>query len=300
MHEVRFDQVAHGEQTEPRLADEVEAGAPVVQRSTMLPTFVGIGAQRAGTTWIHQCLREHPEICVPQRKKELHFFNGRRFEEGVDWYVRQFDVQPQHKAVGEITPNYLSSKVALPRMAEVIPEARLFVVLREPVERAYSAYCLLRSEFEGMSFRQACEHRVLVGLGMYSDQIDRVFRYYPRERVFVRLYDDLVSHPRRFLRDLHTFLGVDPGFIPSAVNVRYNRVVYPTGQDLLKRMRLTFLLNAVKKAPLGRLIRRVHVASGGGLSDAASEADIRHLKQLFHDDVVRLQTLIGRDLSHWM
>jgi len=265
----------------------------------MLPTFVGIGAQRAGTTWIHQCLREHPEVCVPHTKKELHFFN-RHYDRGLDWYLSQFDVLPQHKAVGEITPNYLNSEVAVPRMAEVLPDARLFVVLREPVDRAYSAYRLLHEQYEGVSFRKACENSTLVPLGMYADQIARVFRYYRPEQVRVCLYDDLVAAPLRFIQELYAFLGVDPTFSPSSVEVRYNRMIYPTGQTWLTRLRLAWLVKAVKKTPLGNWFRWFHATTGGGLEDGASDADIRNLKRLFHDDLLRLQTLIGRDLSHWM
>jgi hypothetical protein len=266
----------------------------------MLPTFVGIGAQRAGTTWIHECLAEHPEVCVPHVKKETHFFN-RNFDRGVAWYESQFAVLPQHKAVGEITPNYLSHELAIPRMAEVVPLARLFVVLREPVDRAYSAYRLLHEQYEGLSFREACREGTLVPLGLYADQMARVFKYYPAEQVRVFLYDDIVADPRAFIHDLYAFIGVDPSVTPTSVEVRYNAMAYGTSQSVLKRLQLSWLVDAFKKTPVGYWFRRRHAAStAGNRRNGVSPADITYLKTLFHDDLVRLQGMIGRDLSHWM
>lgn len=265
----------------------------------MLPTFVGIGAQRTGTTWIHECLAEHPEVCVPHAKKELHFFN-RHFERGIAWYASQFHVLPQHKAIGEITPNYLSYEVSIPRMAEVIPKAKLFVVLREPVDRAYSAYRLLHEQYEGVTFREACRGGTLVPLGLYADQMARVFKHYPAGQVRVYLYDDIVADARAFIHNLYSYLGVDPTFTPAAVDVRYNAMPYRAGQSLLKQLHLEWLMNGMKKTPLGHWFRRRHAAAAGGQLNGVSPDDIRYLKTLFHDDLVRLQGLIGRDLSHWM
>ena len=99
-----------------------------------LPNFVGIGAQRAATTWAHICLREHPDVFLPDTK-EVHFFN-RNFDRGIAWYEAHFARHAGEAAVGEVTPNYLNNEEAIPRMAHVLPEARLFVILREPIQRA--------------------------------------------------------------------------------------------------------------------------------------------------------------------
>ncbi len=164
----------------------------------MLPNFIGIGAQRAGTTWLHRCLSEHPQVFVPQ-PKEVHFFN-RQFERGQAWYEERFAGAEGRIAVGEITPNYLNSPAAIPRMASVIPDARLLVVLREPVARAYSAYCLYHKQYNGLSFRQACESgRSLVELGLYAEQLQRVFNHYRREQVKVLLYEDIQVRPAQAL-----------------------------------------------------------------------------------------------------
>ncbi len=265
----------------------------------MLPNFIGIGAQRAGTTWLHRCLSEHPQVFVPH-PKEVHFFN-RQFERGQAWYEERFAGAEGRIAVGEITPNYLNSPAAIPRMASVIPDARLLVVLREPVARAYSAYCLYHKQYNGLSFRQACESgRSLVELGLYAEQLQRVFNHYRREQVKVLLYEDIQVRPAQALADVFRFLGVDPGFAPPSTHKRYNRIIYPAAQQVLRRAGVTWAIDLIKRTRVGDWVKRAHARAGRSAVVNGHEADVIYLKSVFRDDVLRLQQLIDRDLSAWL
>ncbi len=127
------------------------------------PTFLVIGAQKCGTNWIAQMLSQHPEVCVPSKKsyiffnkihKELHFFNKRqRYEYGLEWYKSWFKIAPSTRAAGEFTPNYLWTNERnnlttkdekswnIPELVHKhYPNLKLIVSLRDPVERAISAY----------------------------------------------------------------------------------------------------------------------------------------------------------------
>src|SRR6188508_2795579 len=119
----------------------------------MLPTFIGIGAQRAGTTWAYNCLAEHPQVFMT-RKKELHFFYV-NYSRGLDWYAAQFAGAGSAVARGEITPDYLYHPEALSNIARDVPDVRLFVILRNPIDRAVSAYALHAQRYAGLSFAQA-------------------------------------------------------------------------------------------------------------------------------------------------
>jgi hypothetical protein len=262
----------------------------------MLPNFVGVGVQRAGTTWIHRCLREHPQVCVPHVKKEVQFFN-RYYDRGLPWYESQFAVRPEHVAIGEISPNYLSAPEAVPRMASIVPGARLFVVLREPVDRAYSAYHLLSDQYRGLTFREACEHGTLIKLGLYVEQLRRLYQHYPREQVRVFLYDDLRADPAAFLRELFRFLGVDETVRPPSTQRRYNRIMFPAGQRVLRRLQLEWVIDAVKNSSVGESLKRLHASE---LEPVRHEEDVQFLKQAFRDDIIKLQELISRDLSAWL
>jgi hypothetical protein len=265
-----------------------------------LPNFVGIGAQRAATTWMHSCLKEHPQVFVP-KEKELHFFNL-HFQKGTAWYEEQFRSHTGEKAVGEITPNYLDSEVAIPRMAQIIPHARLFVILREPVQRAFSAYQLFQEKlYKGMSFREACEQSdYLIKLGLYAGQLERVFTYYDRSAVKVFLYDDIQNNPRAAITALFTFLQVDEHFKPLSLGKIYNRVMLPRAQKWLETARLGWAANLVKRTALGEWIKRQSVQNRSFGAEMTDKETTHHLKEIFRNDILKLQALINRDLSHWL
>jgi hypothetical protein len=264
----------------------------------LLPNYVCIGAQRAGTTWIHNCLREHPEVLVPQ-EKECHFFDE-NFEKGVAWYEKKFRVTEGAKAVVDVTPNYLDVPDAAPRMATIIPLAKLFVVLRDPVSRAYSAYTLFRSRFEGLSFREACEQRpYLIDLGMYHKHLSRFFRYYPREQIRVFFYQQLENSPDAFLRDLFAFLGADPTFHPPSARSRPNRVIFPGIQNALRKAGLGWGIELVKRTALGNSIRQIQAARSSFGTELSGD-DIRYFRGVFGDDVRKLEKMLDCDLSSWL
>ena len=120
----------------------------------MLPTYLIAGTVRSGTTSLHRALRRHPEVFAPG-EKELHFFD-RQFDRGVGWYESLFADAPGTGPVGEATPNYVYDDHAVERMAGVVPDARVVVLLRDPVERAYSQYWMQRSaHHETLDFADA-------------------------------------------------------------------------------------------------------------------------------------------------
>ena len=247
----------------------------------------------------YQCLREHPEVFVSE-EKELEFFN-RHFEKGIAWYEQHFTPQPQHKAVGEITPIYLSHECAVGRMAAIIPDARLFVVLREPVARAYSAFELHRERFSG-SFREACEQRpdYLIDWGCYARHLRRVYAHYDESQVAVYLYEELQDQPHRFLSQLFEFLRVDSHFRPKHIQIRYNRMMYPRTQRLLRSIGIGWAVDFIKDTQVGKWIRNRHVAQRPSPFAAIDQEDANWLKLQFRDDVLELQQLIGRNLTSWL
>lgn len=265
----------------------------------MLPNFIGIGAQRAATTWVHQCLREHPEVFVPEQK-ELHYFNE-HWDKGLDWYGSHFRPQAGQRAIGEISPNYLESEKAIRRMAQTIPEARLFVILREPVERAVSAYTIFRSLYGQKSFAEACTAGSnLMTIGFYAQHLERVFSYYPRERVKVFLYDDVQASPRQVLAELFSFLGVDSTFVPASVRAVYNSSRTSSVQTTLSSWGLSLPMDWLKGSFLGRWSRRWVLKVMPKSGDPIQPETLESLRQTYREDILRLQQLIGRDLSHWL
>jgi Sulfotransferase domain len=264
----------------------------------MLPTFIGIGAQRAGTTWAYNCLAQHPEVFMSEQK-ELHFFYA-HYDRGMSWYEDQFVAAGGAIARGEISPDYMYSSEALHNIARDLPEVRLFAILRNPIDRAISAYVLRDARNEGLSFGDACRRfPVLIERGMYCRHLDAIFALFPPERLKVLLYDDLVARPDAFLDELFSFIGVRTGVRPTAMGTRYNRVIYPGLQKALIRARLGWTIEALKRTAAGGWIRRRNAAERRS-SGIARQADLEHLRTVFADDVAELSQRLGRDLTGWL
>jgi hypothetical protein len=264
----------------------------------MLPTFIGIGAQRAGTTWAYNCLAEHPQVFMT-KKKELHFFYV-NYSRGLDWYRAQFDAAGDAIARGEITPDYLYHPVALRNIARDVPDVRVFAILRNPIDRAVSAFALHADRYAGQSFAEAlARDPELIDRGLYARHLRHVLELYPRQRVAILFYDDLVDRPLAFVRDLYGFVGVDPAFTPASLGTRYNRVIYPRLQHVLLRAGAGWIIDGVKKTAIGDWVRARNQGPRRE-TGVATPADVAKLKAAFADDVSALGRIVGRDLDHWL
>jgi hypothetical protein len=191
--------------------------------------FIVAGAQKGGTSALDQYLREHPELCLPQQK-ELHFFDAdRHFSvEPVDYtpYRACFSPGPGHRLMGEVTPAYLYWPTAAERMARYNPALRLIVVLRNPITRAFSQWNMSRRtgreplpfgqalEAEGRRLRELPLERAksftYVDRGFYSQQLKRLWRYFPREQTIVFKSEQLLADHTAVLARIADFLGIAP------------------------------------------------------------------------------------------
>jgi Sulfotransferase domain len=197
-----------------------------------LPDFLILGAQKAGTTALYAYLRWHPDITGPSFK-EVSFFD-RHYAKGERWYRAHLPVR-RSAIVGEASPSYLFHPLAPQRVAQMLPQARLIALLRNPVERAFSHYqhevALGR---EQLSFEEAIDRepermhgeveRMLrdptyfshawwnytyVSRGRYAEQLERWFAAFPREQVLVLLTDELADDTAGTYRRVLEFLGAD-------------------------------------------------------------------------------------------
>jgi hypothetical protein len=199
-----------------------------------LPEFLIVGAQKAGTTSLHAYLCEHSSV-LPPTTKEVHFFDH-EFHRGPAWYRAHFRRSPEPGMLsGESTPYYLFHPLAPARAAEVLPECRLIVVLRNPVDRAFSHHNHERAlGFESLDFEQAIEaeaqrlageearmlrdaryrsfshqHHSYVSRGRYAEQLNRWFEHFDRERVLILSAEELFAEPAKVVREAQEFLGLD-------------------------------------------------------------------------------------------
>jgi hypothetical protein len=222
-------------------------GREIEPETGALPEFVIIGAQKGGTTFLYQLLSQHP-LVEPAASKELHFFDN-LFDLGTEWYRRCFP-QPKWKngqrvITGEGTPYYLSHPHAARRTAEVVPQARLIALLRNPVDRAYSHYQMgVRRGYEHLKFEEAIEaeearlqgerDRMLederydsfehqrfsyLSRGIYVDQLVRWSEFFSKEQMLVLQSEEFFEHPQAILKVVLTFLDL-PHWEPEDLEPR--------------------------------------------------------------------------------
>ncbi len=273
--------------------------------SLRLPNFLILGAARAGTSWLGKAVDLHPEIyCVDP---ELHFFSvDSYYERGLEHYAQHFEPAGDAKAVGEKSPSYWTyfhaddSLAAAPqRIARDLPDAKLLVSLRNPVDRFISAFFLHRWNrrfpagttledvvLGGVSIGEGWD---MISPGKYARQLAGHFELFGRERLRIYIFEeDIRQHPRRTLRDIFGFLGVDPDAVTQVSEGARNRAV-----------RSAFALDAHCRLPQLGPVWQVYDRLLG--TPMAASKEVRHrLADIYADDVRRLEELLGRDLTVWL
>lgn len=229
------------------------------------PDFLGIGAQKAGTSWLHANLAQHPRVRFPAGK-EVHFWDRER-ERGVAWYRERFAGAPADALLGEITPAYavLPAEVVA-EVAREFPRVRLFFLLRDPIERAWSSarMALARAEMEPDEASNAwyLDHfrsRGSRARGDYATTLERWLACFPRKALLILRYEDLASRPDDVARAACAHLGLDAAPLLRAENP-WLRTRVREGERAALRPELRAALTGLYAEPLQRLRDRYGIA----------------------------------------
>jgi hypothetical protein len=203
-----------------------------------LPDFLGIGTQKGGTTSLQKLLELHRGAYLPAAK-ELHYFSLHG-DRGAAWYAEQFSAAGSEQRCGEITPYYLFHPEAPGRIQALLPQARLMVLLRDPVERALSQYFHARRlGFEALELAEALaaeparlqgstarlskpgsadhshQKHSYVSRSRYEQQLERYAALFPTEQLLVLRSEDLFGHTEACWQEIQAFLGLDPLPLPA-------------------------------------------------------------------------------------
>ncbi len=185
------------------------------------PDYVGVGTARSGTTWWDSLIQAHPRVSrPPDTPKEVHFFDGlwsRGLSEADVRRYHAFFARPEGHLSGEWTPGYMLD-VWTPRLLrQAAPDARLLVLLRDPVERFRSGRTLAENRFTVGSTARAAANAAF-NRGIYADQLLRLWNVFPREQVLVLQYERCVADAAAQLRRTYGFIGLEPE-IPAGLDV---------------------------------------------------------------------------------
>jgi len=296
------------------------------------PNFFIVGAPKCGTTALYSYLQTHSNIFMP-RRKEPHFFledlPGYREPMTLDAYLELFSRSlPQQTAIGEATPLYLFSSVAIARIHDFDPQARIIAMLRNPVEmvRSFHRQMVYNCEEDEKDLQRAwrlqeprrrgehlpaispypqfLQYAEVARLGM---QVERLLGIFPRDQVKVVLFDDFKRDPRSVYEEILDFLGVPQDgrsdFRP--VNVSKQQRFDSLARSLRNpppwaaRMRDTLKRSlGLKQSGIGVFLNRINTRK----QDHVPIPDALRLEMIdtFHDDVLLLGRLLERDLSHWL
>lgn len=237
------------------------------------PDFIIIGVARGGTTSLYEYLTKHPNIAGAS-KKEIHFFDN-YYKKGISWYRGQFPytmqkyyaerVQKRDFITGEASPYYIFHPHAAERLAAYLPKVKLLVLLRNPIERAFSHYTW---EFswgnETLSFEDAIaaeeerikvpagdiashyhfnhQHFSYISRGLYADQLEKWFSIFPREQFLILKSEDMYENAAAIFKQTIEFLNV-PYSVPKALKEEYKqynkpKIAAPKKMDPAARERL--------------------------------------------------------------
>lgn len=288
------------------------------------PNFFIIGAPKCGTTALSEYLRGHPSVFFSD-PKEPHFFNedfANGIAETMCDYLRYFEGAAEgHAAVGEGSVFYLRSKVAVPNILSFQPDARFIVMLRNPVDIAYSlhsravyaldedvtnfaeAWRLQAERKHGRYLPRLCREPKVFLYGemcLLGDQMERLYMTASRERVKVIFFEDFVEDTRNVYEDVLSFLSLESdgraSFPPENTNMSFN--FFGVEQALRHVYVMKEKLGVHRGMNIGKWIRAKNTMLKP--REPMDPDLIPDLKKYFEQDVIKLGKLTGRNLDHWI
>jgi hypothetical protein len=276
----------------------------------VLPSFLIIGAEKAGTTALSQFLRQHPDVCF-SRPKETWFFN-RRYDKGIEWLASHFEHWDGENAIGEGTARLLQNEKAPGRIHTHLPDVRLISILRNPIDRAFSQYYFYiytgkadpnQSFSEAIRDESSSLGRDMIQQGKYVVHLRRYAEIFDRNQMHIILHRSLRERPEEVLRRLHEFLDVDPSYAPDT-GTRHNVTQYPASRTLYTFLRSGWnLLPEPIEDLVGPVADRLRSGIRSLLFDtekpSMTERDRSYLRDVYAEPNRELEAWLGADLSHW-
>jgi hypothetical protein len=280
------------------------------------PNFLIIGAQKAGTTWLWDMLKQHPGTALP-KKKEIHFFGSAElFARGIDWYYHHFYDLDENKVIGEASTTYFYDRIpywfnesnkieydeSLPPLPELItqelPNIKIIISLRDPVGRAVSAYkhyMKNRNISPKLGLTKVAKNypklRILE-YGFYEKYIEIWKKYVPPERLLILIFEeDIRNGYEDALVKLYHFLGLSTEFKPRRPNKAMHKSW--TWSRILFYYYTKKYSERLATSKIATLIDRFDPFEGYGIKNR----DIEFLRSVYLPRKEKLENILGRDLS---
>jgi len=297
---------------------------------THKPDFIVVGAPKCGTTSLYYYLRQHPEIYLPERK-ELHYFSAgylkgriggpgdkaavRKVCDSQRDYENYFKPAPDDSVRGEISPSYFVYPETSEAIRNACGEIKIVIMLRDPVDKAFSQYChLLKEGREELSFEESLQEELeraennwndfwlLTRSSFYCKRIQKFIDMFGPEQVLVILLEDFSAAPSKSLAELCRFIGVNDSFTFD-IGTRFNKSGAPrislfsrilTAQNRLRRLIGRFLPERFKQDLYNRLMDM-----NTGDKPELKPKIRKRLQRKFSNDIRCVEDIIGRETG-WL
>ena len=297
-----------------------------------LPNFLIIGAAKSGTTSLYFYLKQHPQIFMPFNKEPFFFtFEGQNMDDyrfigdmasraqtitNIEDYRQLFEKAPEDAVIGEASTLYLYDKNTPQCIHEYIPDVKMIAILRNPVDRAFSHFRHFRREAHEPihNFGDVINEEqkrmqekwfpsyYYVDTGFYSQQIKNYLSIFPKEQLKVFLYEDL-QNTQALMQSIFEYIGVDAN-VPIDTSAKFNvsgKVKFPWLYKLNKKSGgIKEVVRNIIPAKNWNWMKNQWDALVLGQDQKLSDEVRQQLIDRYRDDIVELQTLIDRDLSHWL
>ena len=292
--------------------------------------FVGIGAIKSATTWIYECLKEHPQICVSEPKetrffsREISPFEAKNIssdprllseyeKKSIEEYAKYFKRCKDGQIVGEVDTYYMVDPDVPRKIFKEYPNIKIIASLRNPIERAYSHFLYSKYSLhndDSLDFEEAFRKYpdYYGGTSLYYQRLKPYFDLFPKENILILLYEEIKKHPLESIQRIFRFLGVRENFIPSSLEKRTNptvKYVHPASFRVysfltraLRRYGFGFFSDFFKKTPINNLLDPIR-AKRTIKKEPIDCQTRKRLYRFFEEDIHKLEKLINRDLSFW-
>ncbi len=279
-----------------------------------LVRFIGVGAQKCASTWLHDVLAQHPEVCLPAEKKEVDFFSA-SFDFGYQWYESHFASGADSRMVGEISPSYLHGPGVPGRVVQYNPGMRIILIARDPIARAFSNHKHeVRIGHLGgadLSFEAGLRNNpAYVEQGLYGRHLRRWLDVFPRSQVLVIRFEEVIYAPEKVVGEVCDFLGVGP--IPEGVAlreksnesylVRHGRFEAAKNalRGGLRNIGLGSLWQRLGDSGLRSRYRRLNRVDPEQAISAPRPETLETLREIYRPDLDEFRRLSGLELDDWL
>lgn len=272
------------------------------------PDFIHVGPSRTGTTWLHEVLTGH---CSLPSFKETHFFDSDYYR-GAQWYLNLFQRPDPALPAGEIAPTYFANRLSRERIKSHIPDCKIICTFRDPAERLFSHYRLLRRKRLPVPDTFEKHWRAILETGSdlatYATQLQQWQSTFGNENVLALFYDDLATDPQSYVNRVCDFIKIArlPVNRTTVGNERVFSAPAAAKSNSLSRRTVvaidwigkhggTGLVRLGKNTRLRNKIRGLFVVDFESLDPAGAD----ELRALTLSQTEQLERLTGRDLSNW-